>query len=299
MVLGIDSDSIFSRKTRNNNCWTMAPSSSSRPPTKKMICVKKKTEATKFAINTNETSLNICWDPSKMLETDSPAEPVALNAILNAMGVNHLTAVEQTELVRKYNSCHAKMTGKKSKMIAPKLHEVLRLMKDWSPKTDLICLHVRWAKKSPRNFHLDSISTLLTVAHQCGFDPVDFLIKAKTLVVHPRTSRNGQGKFGVKFSFKTANSQTVDEEHISRRFAGLALTLHMLQSAAVGSRGTLGKVGMRQSGARTPSLIPLPNDDNSGETPRSGFFGIPMMEFHQEASLHHRLWMNIDHRWMA
>jgi hypothetical protein len=163
----------------------MAPSSSSRPPTKKTIGVKKKTKATKFASNRNETSLNICWDPSKM-ETDSPPGPGALDEILKAMGVDYLSAEEQTDLVRKYKSCHAKMTGKKSKMIAPKLHEVLQLMKDWSPKTDLICLHVRWAKKSPRNFHLDSISTLLTVAHQCGFDPVDFLIKANYVVsTHP------------------------------------------------------------------------------------------------------------------
>jgi hypothetical protein len=274
----------------------MAPSLSSAKPTM----------ATKCA-NNNETSLtirkdgSICWKQFLSNET-APEDkfPLQLNDILKGMGVKNLSADEQTEMIRKYNSSFEKLNVSKDHN-PPKLEDMLQLMKEWSPKTDLIRLHVRWSKKSPRNFGLDTLSTLLTVSHQCGLSPLQFLMKAKTLVIHPRSSRNAQGKFGVRFVFLTVNSKNVDGEMISRQFAGLALTLYMLQSAVVGCRGTIGKVGMRQSVARTPSLISVADDDDSEEPviPSRGFLGIPMLEFHKESSLHHRLWLNIGHRWMA
>jgi hypothetical protein len=274
----------------------MAPSLSSPRPTKQ----------TKVANNNNQTSLtirkdgSICWKQFANETASKDDSPSHLNDLLKEMGVKNLSLVEQTEMIRKYNSSVGKLNVSKS-YNPPKLQDMLQLMKDWSPKTDLICLHVRWAKKSPRNFHLDSLSTLLTVSNQCGLSPLNFLMKAKTLVVHPRNSRNARGKFGVTFSFITVHSNNVDGEMISRQFAGLALTLYMLQSAVVGCRGTIGSVGMRQSGARTPSLISLADDDDSKEDqiPSRGFLGIPMMEFHKESSLHQRLWKNINHRWMA
>jgi hypothetical protein len=274
----------------------MAPSLSSPPPIKPTKCAKN-----------NETSLtvrkdgSICWKQFAKETSPKDNSPSQLNDLLKEMGVHNLSVDEQTELIRKYNSSVGKLNATKKGHNPPKLQDMLQIMKEWSPKTDLICLHVRWAKKSPRNFHLDSISTLLTVSNQCGMTPVHFLTKAKTLVIHPRCGRNVQGKFGVRFVFITVNSKNVDGEMISRQFAGLALTLYMLQSAVVGCRGTIGSVGMRQSGARTPSLISLADDDDSveEEIPSRGFLGIPMMEFHKKSSLHHRLWLNIGHRWMA
>lgn len=222
-----------------------------------------------------------------------------LNDVLKAMGIEECSVAAQTEMIRKYNSSVAKLIPKNGHN-PPMLEEVLQVMKEWSPKTDLICLHVRWAKKSKRNFHLDSISTLLTVSNQCGYHPLAFLIKAKTLVVHPRTQTMERGKFGVKFSLITRNSkkENVDEEKISRQFAGLALTLAMLQSTAVGCRGNIGQVGMRQKEARTSSLISLPNQ-NDLDKPPIDIHGIPLLEFHKDCSFHNRLWRNIGHRWMA
>jgi hypothetical protein len=104
------------------------------------------------------------------------------------------------------------------------------------------------------------------------------LIKAKTLIVHPRTQTKERGKFGVKFSLITRNSkkEKVDEEKISRQFTGLALTLAMLQSTAVGCQGNIGQVGMRQKEARTPSLISLPNQNDSDKPPID-IHGIPLL----------------------
>jgi hypothetical protein len=280
---------------------TTAPFLSSPPPSKptKGVKIIKQTKSVKR----NETSLTIkkdgiiCWDGftnELALKDDSPTH---LNALLTEMGVKNLSVGEQTKLIRKYNFCVGKLTVKNG-YNPPKLQDVLQLMKEWTPKTDLIKLHVRWARKSPQNFHLDSLSTLLTVSNQVDYLPHLFLLKAKTLVVFPRSSRFTYGKFGVRFEFKTVSSKDVDSEKISRQFAGLALTLSMLQSAVIGRRGTIGKVGMRQSAARTPSLISFVDNDDSEETPR-GFLGIPLMEFHKESSLHKRLWLNINHRWMA
>jgi hypothetical protein len=222
-----------------------------------------------------------------------------LNDVLKAMGIEECSEAAQTEMIRKYNCSVAKLIPKNGHN-PPMLEEVLQVMKEWSPKTDLICLHVRWAKQSKRNFHLDSISTLLTVSNQCGYHPLAFLTNAKTLVVHPRTRMKARGKFGVKFALitRTSKKDKVDGEKISRQFAGLALTLAMLQSTAVGCRGNIGQVGMRQKEARTPSLISLPNQNDSDQPPVD-IHGIPLVEFHKDSSFHNRLWLNIGHRWMA
>jgi hypothetical protein len=252
----------------------------------------------------NESSLiinddgRIVWRQSMTEIAQKDDSKSQLNDVLKQMGVQDASAAAQTEMIRKYNASVAKLNLKKGQN-TPLLEEVLYILKEWSPKTDLIYLHLRWAKKAKQNFHLDSISTLLVVANQCHLDPLAFLTKAKTLVVHPCSSRNLQGKFGVRFGFKTVNNKkaNVNSERISRQFAGLTLTLAILQSTAVGSRGAIGKVGMRQSGARTPSAISILTNDSGSS--RTGLHGIPMVEFHKESSLHRRLWLNIEHRWMA
>jgi hypothetical protein len=53
------------------------------------------------------------------------------------MGVQNLSADEQTELIRKYNSCVGKLNVKKGHN-PPKLEDQLQVMKEWSPKTDWI-----------------------------------------------------------------------------------------------------------------------------------------------------------------
>jgi hypothetical protein len=222
-----------------------------------------------------------------------------LNDVLKEMGLQDCSTAVQTAMIQKYNSSVAKLNPK-NRHDTPMLEEVLQVMKEWSPKTDLITLHVRWAKKSKHNFHFDSMSTLLTVSNQCGLLPLVFLTKAKTLVINTRTNRYVQGKFGVKFLFKTVHNKkaNINRDMISRQFAGLALTLAMLQSATAGSRGAIGKVGMRQkAGTRTSSAISIStNESGSSSTVLHGF---PLLEFHKESSLHRRLWLNLIHRWMS
>jgi hypothetical protein len=242
---------------------------------------------------------HIVWRRSMNEIPQKDDSPNQLNLILRQMGVQQCSAAVQTEMIRKYNSSVAKLNPKNGQD-SPMLEEVLQMMKEWSPKTDLITLHVRWAKKSKHNFHFDSMSTLLVVSNQCSLHPLVFLKEAKNLVVHTRTQRLVQGKLGVRFVFKTVNNKkaNVQRDTISRRIAGLALTLAMLQSTTAGCRGSIGKVGMRQkAGTRTPSTISILTNDSGSS--RTALHGFPMIEFHKESSLHQRLWLNIGHRWMA
>ena len=91
-----------------------------------------------------------------------------LKDILKQMGVQDCSAEAQTEMIRKFNSSVKKLQPNNGHE-PPMLDLVLQVMKEWSPKTDLVCLYVRWAKKGKSNFHFDSMSTLLTVANQCGY----------------------------------------------------------------------------------------------------------------------------------
>ena len=70
--------------------------------------------------------------------------------------------------------------------------ELTQLIKTWEPQRDIICLYVRWARQLRRNFNLDSIATLLCLSRQCGYTPVDFLRKVKTLSVHRNQFRRGR-----------------------------------------------------------------------------------------------------------
>lgn len=62
--------------------------------------------------------------------------------------------------------------------------ELIGMMKAWEPQRDMICLYVRWARQLRRNFNLDSIATVLSLSRQCGYTPINFLRKVKTLYVN-------------------------------------------------------------------------------------------------------------------
>ena len=74
---------------------------------------------------------------------------------------------------------------------SPTIDELLAIIRQWEPKRDIICLYVRWARQLPKNFALDSIATLLCLADQCNYTPLDFLLKVKTLNVSRSTTSFG------------------------------------------------------------------------------------------------------------
>jgi hypothetical protein len=238
----------------------------------------------------------VCYDRKQIAFNDEEDATIAeFESALKEMNVTNMSKLEQTLLIRKYNTCFKRINYEKgvNGQSEPDLKQILGIVKDWAPKTDLICLYVRWAKKLKSNFHLDSIATLLTVAKQCGYSPLEFL-NVKTLQVLPRRGKKmTAGRYGVSFSFvKTRN----EKENFTHQFTGFLVTLSLLESSVVGSRAVNGKVGMRQSQPRTPSQMFLPTGDGNEKTVVQG---IPTTEFHKGSSLYHRVWSDIHHRWIA
>jgi hypothetical protein len=170
--------------------------------------------------------------------------------------------------------------------------ELVQLIRVWEPQRDIICLYVRWARQLRRNFNLDSIATLLCLSRQCGYTPVDFLRKVKTLSVH----KSDKTSFGVSFHFDIPNRKDLNREKLSKEFIGLSVTLCLLQEQ-VHSSSILGKTGMRHSSS-TPRLanpIHIPLDSKQ----TTDMVSHPTIEFHTQSSLMNRIWLSISHRWLA
>jgi hypothetical protein len=231
----------------------------------------------------------ICYDGKKPALNDEEKKKIAMfESALKAMNVTDMSESDQTTLIKKYNSCYRRLNDETE----PDLKQILGIINDWAPKTDLICLYVRWARKLKSNFHLDSIATLLTVAKQCDYSALEFL-NITALQVTPRGKKKQAGRYGVSFSFVSTKTEN---ENFTRQFTGFLVTLGLLESSIVGSRALNGKVGMRQSKARTPSPMLLPTGDGNKKTVIQG---VPTTEFHTNSSLSRRVWSDIHHRWLA
>jgi hypothetical protein len=112
----------------------------------------------------------------------------------------------------------------------PSLTYMVQLLNDWSPRKDIICLLLRWRKRPSRNFHSDSISSLLCLAGHCKVSPQNFLKKIKTLTI-------SKCRTGVKlqFEFHTRKLKSEHQEQVSRQVVGLTLTLDMLMKEKISS----------------------------------------------------------------
>jgi hypothetical protein len=173
---------------------------------------------------------------------------------------------------------------------SPSTDELLAIIRQWEPKRDIICLYVRWARQLPKNFALDSIATLLCLANQCNYTPIDFLVKVKTLNVSRSTT-----SYGVSLNFDLR--PTKDCNALSKEFLGLSVTLALLQANITNSNGILGKNKMRCKTARSNQLMTVPLGDGSQD--QATFQATPQIEFHTAQALTNRLWRCINHRWMS
>lgn len=170
------------------------------------------------------------------------------------------------------------------------MEEVLQIIQDWKPKQEVLCLYVRIARKLPANFHLDSISTLLCISKQCGYTPINFLTKTKSLQITPCS-----GRYSFSFMFKTISNKTVDGDNLDRKFVGLSLTLTLLEHTVSNSCGVISRDGMRSSAPREPVCKAL----DIGGSSQISLNTMPSNEFHKRTSLINRLWLAINHRWMS
>lgn len=210
--------------------------------------------------------------------------------------VDSVPAIQSQDVLKKFHWAIKRVVnehGTDSKEATLTEDELIQLIRVWEPQRDIICLYVRWARQLRRNFNLDSIATLLCLSRQCGYTPVDFLRKVKTLSIH----KNQKSVYGVTFSFNTPNRKDVDRERLSKEFLGLSVTLSLLQEQVTVSASVLGKTGMRQSGPRTALPIDIPIDSKNRQ--HASVATHPNVEFHTQSSLVSRIWTSINHRWLV
>ena len=177
----------------------------------------------------------------------------------------------------------------------PSLEYMIKLINDWKPKSDIICMYVRWSKRLRRNFQLDSISTLLCVANQCDYTPYIFLKNIKTLSISRSTTT-----YGLNFKFDTCKSKAINGNKLNQRFLGLSITLRLLQRGIVSCSGTFGNVGLKTSS-------PKRKHSNDEVYMRTGMntcqlyvvANKPTSRFHTNGGLLGRIWLAIQHRWIS
>mmetsp|Transcript_13887 Transcript_13887/g.28326 ORF Transcript_13887/g.28326 Transcript_13887/m.28326 type:complete len:1656 (-) Transcript_13887:317-5284(-) len=172
--------------------------------------------------------------------------------------------------------------------------EMLRILKRWDPQTDIICLYVRWARQLPKNFHLDSIATLLCLSNQCNDTPIHFLTTVKTL--HAVPSKN---EYGFTIHYDSFGKLDSKGQELNQRLKGLSITLALLQANITRSNGLLGKTKMREKqGTRRPVTMHVTTGD-SNHPSNASFMANPQIEFHTGKALAARMWRSVHHRWMA
>lgn len=193
------------------------------------------------------------------------------------------------DVLKKLHLAIQKVTREDEK--PPTEEEITQLIRNWEPKKDLLCLYVRWARQLKHNFNLDSIATLLCLSRQCGYTPVDFLRKVKTLSI----SKYKKAAYGMTFHFVTPSQNDINREGLKKGFLGLTVTLALLQEQVAVSPSIL---GMTRTSNCTPGACPIEVSIGEGQDKHATvLLTHPNVELLNESSLQNRIWNFINHRW--
>jgi hypothetical protein len=240
----------------------------------------------------------ICTDNSRKKKrscNQSPQKSDNINAAIVQELDPNISIDEANAILHDYN--HAvKMLKSQSTTIdpTPSVEYMIRLINEWKPKREIICMYVRWSKRLRRNFHLDSISTLLCVANQCDYTPHVFLKNIKTLTISCSTTT-----YGLNFKFDTCKNKTIDGNKLNEKFLGLSITLRLLQGGVVSGAGTFGNVGLRttQKGKDSNNDVTMATDPKQNQ--KYVVAHRPTSRFHTKGGLLGRIWLAIQHRWIS
>eukprot|EP00980_Cylindrotheca_fusiformis_P011980 scaffold2831_cov65-Cylindrotheca_fusiformis.AAC.2 len=192
------------------------------------------------------------------------------NDVFEMVGCSHLSDRHKEEIRQDFDEAVARIHEGKNETTSGQLQlgDVFRIIKRWVPTIDMLCLFVRWAKKTKYHFGTSSISTVRVLAkHQMGSKTASaFLDSCCTIRVTPR----------------------------KKDAKGNCTSLAFLENAiAVGSIGAMGKIGMRSGKGQTKST-------RVGEDPEDAkFAGVNLLEFHTPNSFDRKLMADVDHRFLA
>jgi hypothetical protein len=208
-----------------------------------------------------------------------------------------ISAIDADLILRDYNYARKLMKQQNESIIpsTPSVEYMIGLINEWKPKSEIICMYVRWSKRLRRNFHLDSVSTLLCVSKQCDYKPHVFLKKVKTLTVCQSTTT-----YGINFKFGTSRNTGTEGTKLNNQFLGLSITLRLLQRGIVSNCGTMGSIGLKTHKKGKTEF----NDDvylsqDIMQHNQTAVASKPTSRFHTNTGLIGRIWLAIEHRWIS
>jgi hypothetical protein len=191
-------------------------------------------------------------------------------------------------------------------MLEKKINEVVDL---WKPQFPTVALYVRWASHAKRDFNRDSISLLHTVADQSGVSAIIFLDQVKSYRFTP-----GGGPYGLKFTFATVKKkggkglEKTYNKKVDGVVQGLKLTISYLEHQFVTNGCAFGKAGMKRKSERvevthnkkTSTINRRVTEDQDFDLGGDmKFRSEALIKTHLSTTFVTRLWMEIEHRFLA
>eukprot|EP00980_Cylindrotheca_fusiformis_P024473 scaffold11937_cov71-Cylindrotheca_fusiformis.AAC.4 len=221
-----------------------------------------------------------------------------INDVFEMVGCSHLSNQHKEDIQRDFDQAVSRIyEGKNERTKQLRLEDVFKIIKQWLPTIDMICLFVRWAKKTKYHFGTSSISTVRVLAKQMGSKTASaFLDTCRTIKVTPR-KKTASGKFiyGVRLVFEyQKNERNSDQFSLERNTKVLSATIAFLENAiADESVGAMGKIGMRSGKGQTKRT----RAEKDAEVAK--FAGVDLLEFHKPNSFDRKLMEDVDHRFLA
>jgi hypothetical protein len=197
------------------------------------------------------------------------SEPIDTAVVANGSD----TEVHSPDVLKQFQRAIEKVGKEQGKTTQLTEAELTELICHWESQRDILCLYVRWARQVKRNFNVDSMATLVCLSRQCGYTPVDFLRKVKTLSIRKYQTAD----YGVTFRFVIPKRKDINKEFLRKEFFALSVTLTLLQEEVSTIPKDLHK-NLQQG-----ILVPSP----------------PSPQLPTQATLQKRIWNSFSHRWLA
>ncbi|CAJ1933243.1 unnamed protein product [Cylindrotheca closterium] len=171
----------------------------------------------------------------------------------------------------------------------------------WEPKFAAIAIFISWAKHSSRHFNNNTISLVQTIADQCGISTLNLMEEAKSY-------RMVWAEGGNSYQMQFAKTKGQDESEvwavapvIDKVIFGIQLTGSLFEREIEESGSTmLAAVGRKRKSRRDKDEKQFTFfEDQDGIEDGTSYTSAPRFAVHMLKSFHNRVWLEIEHRFLA
>eukprot|EP00980_Cylindrotheca_fusiformis_P013831 scaffold3591_cov165-Cylindrotheca_fusiformis.AAC.1 len=220
--------------------------------------------------------------------------------------------------IKKFCEKIIEFDGKSCKQLPPLVYEkrLAEIMTQWEPKFPTIALYVRWAKQSCRDYNMDCISLLNTLAAQAGSTPLRFLNDVRVYRWGTSSSRysskntSSQFRFSLQFAQRNTILTNEDDEanddntgkvsfgKIEKILIGIKISCFLLNSKmAHDSATTMGATRYRKKSKDDTDLTDFEVVADNGV--KQAYTGVPRFRTHMLQSFVSRVWLEVEFRFLA